>query len=251
MSNPSNSSPTGAPEQVYFKSVVDNAHDPHQDGSYLKFNPTWHVEFSDWKAQNILKLLRKHNINPKTVCEVGCGAGEVLRILQQKLDPDCKMWGYDVAHHAIELAKTRENDRLKFAVEDFGTLTTPRYDLLLILEVVDHIEDYMGFLRMLKTRAEYKLFSISLDICVQTAMRKGAFLRRRVAHSHLHHFTKEIALRVLEETGYEVVDYFLPHRSVNNTALSKLSSPVRSLAFKLSPELTTRFLGGSIMILAK
>jgi SAM-dependent methyltransferase len=182
---------------------------------------------------------------------VGCGAGEVLRELQLKLDPSCEFRGYDIAPAAIEMAKTRANERLRFELGDFGELDTPPFDLLLILEVVDHVEDCLGFLRMLRARAEWKLFSFSLDISAQNALRRGALLRKRVDHCHLHHFSEETALAALEHTGYKVVDRAYTH-TLARTPLSRLARPLRNLAFKCCPGLTVRTLGGySLMVLAR
>jgi len=59
------------------------------DGEYIAKNPEWHVEESPWKARQILRMLRKNHLAPKTVCDVGCGAGEVLRQLHEHLDGEC------------------------------------------------------------------------------------------------------------------------------------------------------------------
>jgi len=234
-----------------FSSVADPSLDPHLNGEYLRHNPTWHVEYGPWKANNIHRLLQQKGLQPKTICEVGCGAGEVLRQLQLKMDPSCQFWGCDVAPAAIELAQQRTNDRLRFDLLDFTAVETPYSDLLLVLEVVDHVEDYLGFLRAIKPRAEWKLFSFSLDICMQAALRKGALLRRLEVHSHLHHFNKELALAALHKTGYEVVDAFYP-TMFPFSKLAKLAKPLRQLAFRLNPDLTVRALGGySLMVLAR
>ena len=234
-----------------FISIGDPANDQHLNGEYFKKNPTWHVEYSPWKADNIHRFLERKQLQPATIGEVGCGAGEVLRQLQMKMDPQCQFWGYDVAPPAIGLARQRQNERLTFEVADFGAIDTPRFDLLLALEVVDHVEDYIGFLRMLKGKADWKLFSFSLDISAQSAIREGAFTQRRKDHSHLHHFSKETALGSLEYAGFEIVDYFYP----SNLALSrlaKLARPVRKVAFGLAPDLTVRLFGGySLMVLTR
>jgi hypothetical protein len=31
-------------------------------------------------------MLQKNSVKPNTVCEFGCGAGEVLKLLQEKMD---------------------------------------------------------------------------------------------------------------------------------------------------------------------
>jgi hypothetical protein len=234
-----------------FSSVADVQSDPHVNGKYFQNNPSWHVEYSPWKAENIFRLLQKRRLDPKTICEVGCGAGVVLRQLQSRMPPDCEFWGWDVAPPAIEMAKKRENEKLHFELADFSAIETPQSDLLLILEVVDHVEHYMGFLRAIKNRAEWKIFSFSLDISMQSALRNGELLRRREVHSHLHHFNKDLALAVLRDTGYEIVDYFYPPNFAGST-LAKIAKPIRQVAFALNPDLTARMVGGySLMILAR
>ena len=234
-----------------FVSVNDPVADQHLNGEYFKKHPTWHVEYSPWKAQNIYNFLQNKALDPRTICEVGCGAGEVLRQLQLRMNPECRFRGFDVAPPAIDLAKSRENERLKFEVADFGAIETPHYDLLLALEVVDHVEDYIGFLRMLKTKAEWKLFSFSLDISAQSAVRKGALAQRRNVHSHLHHFNKETALGALEHAGFEIVDWFYP-ANLAMSHLAKLAKPVRRAAFGFAPDLTVRLFGGySLMVLTR
>ena len=234
-----------------FSSVADPGLDPHLNGEYLRHNPTWHVEYGPWKANSVRRLLQQKHLQPETICEVGCGAGEVLRQLQLQMAPNCRFWGYDVAPAAIELARPRSNDRLRFDVLDFTAVETPYSDLLLVLEVVDHVEDYLGFLRAIKHRAEWKLFSFSLDISMQSALRKGELLRRLEEHTHIHHFNKDLALAALRKTGYEVVHAFYP-AIFPFSRLAKLASPIRRLAFKLNPDLTVRAFGGySLMVLAR
>ncbi|HLK48988.1 MAG TPA: methyltransferase domain-containing protein [Bryobacteraceae bacterium] len=232
-------------------SVVNPASDPHVNGEYLRKNPTWHVEYSPAKAGTILHLLARNKLEPRLICEVGCGAGEVLRQLQLKLPSDRRFWGYDVSPDAIRLAWGRENDGLRFLLADFIAVDTPCFDLLLVLEVVDHIEDYLGFLRRLKNRAEWKVFSFTLDISAQSALRRGAFATARRQFDHLHHFNKEIALATLRHAGYEVVDFSYGPNHAGTTA-ARLAKPLRALSFALNPDLSVRLFGGhSLVVLAR
>src|SRR5690349_6602852 len=132
------------------------------NGEYLTKNPLWHLEESAWKAAQITRMLQKNQISPLTVCDVGCGAGEVLRQLQKTLASDCKLYGYDVSPQAIDLAAGRANERLHFCLEDFCTADGVWFDLLLALDVLEHVEDYFGFLRQLKAKGRYKIFHIPL-----------------------------------------------------------------------------------------
>lgn len=85
--------------------------------------------------------MRRNNIDPKSVCEIGCGAGEILRIMQRELDPQARLVGYDIAPQAIQLAQARENEHLHFHLGDFvQEVGNDTYDLILIVDVLEHFE---------------------------------------------------------------------------------------------------------------
>ncbi len=50
------------------------------------------------------------------MAEVGCGAGEILRLLSGELDPATQFVGYDVSPQAHELAAARESERVRFVL---------------------------------------------------------------------------------------------------------------------------------------
>lgn len=224
------------------------------NGEYLTRNPRWHLEESAWKAVQIRRMLQKNRIAPATVCDVGCGAGEVLRRLQQNLSDECKLYGYDISPQAIDLARSRANERLHFCLSDLCSVDGAWFDLILALDVIEHVEDYYGFLRLLRAKAHYKMFHIPLDISVQTVFRKNGLLKRRHLHDHLHFFSKETALQALQDAGYEVLDHFYTARTIDlGDALGqRLLRLPRRFCFALHNELTVRVLGGySLLVLAR
>ncbi len=184
------------------------------DGKYLLKNPQWHVEESPWKAKQVLRMLRQNDLAPKSICDVGCGAGEVLSQLQKSLDRACVFRGYDISPQALSLARSRANDKLQFVLGDVRSENGAFFDLILVLDVIEHLEDYWSFLRQLKMKSRYKIFHIPLDLSVQTVFRQNALLKRRNLYAHMHYFTKETALQTLRDTDYEVLDYFYTPRSI-------------------------------------
>jgi IS30 family transposase len=48
------------------------------NSDYLSKNPTWHVEDSPWKAEQILKLIKGNKLDFTQICEVGCGVGDLI-----------------------------------------------------------------------------------------------------------------------------------------------------------------------------
>lgn len=189
----------------------------YTDGHYLKNNPSWHLGDSSWKAASIRLILERNHISPQTVCDVGCGAGEILRLLQQTMEPTTTLLGYDIAPHAIELAQTRENSKLHFKLGDFLQEEKGYFDLLLMIGVLEHFENMFEVLRELKQRSEYKIFLLPMDISLATVLRDDLVRFRRAA-GHLHFFTKSVILDLFRDLGYEVVDFFYVFQPVDTTS---------------------------------
>jgi len=245
--------------------------DFYTSGEYLEKNPDWHIEASPWKARGILQMLQRNNIHPKIICEVGCGAGEILKILQGHLDDDCQFWGYEIAPQAYELAKSRENENLHFKLADFREEENAYYDLILIIDVLEHFEDPFSFLRQIKTVSEYKILQLPLDVHVLSVLR-NELIKYRHTTGHLHFFTKDIALQIFRDNGYEVLDYFytiptlLDGMSQKRSKSGPLRLPItlmrivkrslqrlpRVLFYAINKDLAVRILGGwRLMVLVK
>lgn len=227
----------------------------YTSNEYLEKNPTWHVEDSPWKAGQILKMMRQNNLTSLSIAEIGCGAGEILNQLYQQLPDTTIFTGYELSPQAIELCRPKQNDRLKFHLKDLLTEPNISYDLVLAIDVVEHVEDYLSFLRQLRTKGKYKIFHLPLDLSAQSVLRGRPIIDQRRDVGHLHYFTKDTALASLTETGYKIIDYFYTAGSIDLPAKS-LSSRLlrlpRRILFKLNPDFTVRLLGGySLMVLTE
>ena len=224
-------------------------------GDYLDRNPTWHIEESPWKARQVIRMIHNDHIDPKTICEVGCGAGEVLVQLQKYMDDDCLFWGYDISPQAIELSKRKANARLKFQRADIREEKDNFFDVILLLDVIEHLEDYFSFLRDLKTKGRYKMLHIPLDLSVQAVIRKHGLTHVRQVYGHLHYFTKELALEMLTDVGYEVIDHCYTARSLeipSKEMKRNLINVPRKLLSAVDQDMASRILGGwSLLVLAK
>ena len=232
----------------------------YQEGEYQITHPTWHVEDASWKTEAISKIIEKNNLSIKSISDVGCGAGGILRNLQKSLPEGIQYSGYDISPQAISLCKKWENENLSFWNEDLLDLETEFFDLILCIDVFEHIGDYLGFLQKLRSKGHYKVFHIPLDLSVQTLLRPSAIARRRTISGHLHYFTKETALTALRDTGYEIIDFGYTssnrswvgtHRyslSVYTNMKSAVISAIRNLLFALNSDFAVRLLGGYSLI---
>src|SRR5438445_13816301 len=124
------------------------------NGEFLKKNPLRYIDESQFKVEQILRMIEKIRLRPKTICEVGCGAGEVLKLLQEKMDDACRFWGYDISPQALEMCRSRANERLQFKLADISQEEHTFFDLMLVLDVIEHVQDYFGFLNGIRPKAE-------------------------------------------------------------------------------------------------
>jgi len=224
-----------------------------EQGKYLENNPSWHVEDSPWKAQQIFKMLQRNPINPSSIAEIGCGAGEILSQLHSLLPKNVQFTGYDISADAIRLTESRKKERLDFKLENLLE-TNAYFDLLLVIDVIEHVDDYLGFMKLCRKHAKYTIFHIPLDLSGQGIIR-NKLISERKALGHLHYFMKETALDSVSDSGYEVIDSFytagsldLPARSIK----SKMAVLPRKLMYKINQDLTAKILGGfSLLVLAK
>ncbi len=220
---------------------------------YAARNPGWHTEESTWKASQVHAMLKDRGIAPCTVAEVGCGAAEVLYQLSLRY-PEARFTGYDIAEPALALGRRRESDRLRLVHGEAPAAVEQPWDLLLCLDVVEHIEDCIGFLRRLRPLATHHVLHIPLEASMQAVVRGGPLQYARDKVGHLHFFTRETALATVETAGYRILESRLTPAALDcppQSPQARLARLPRRLGHHLAPRATARILGGfSLLILA-
>jgi len=226
----------------------------YESGAYAEHNPTWHEEDAPWKARHIEQIIHKNHVPHATICEVGCGTGEILLSLSAAF-PGSRLTGYEIAQHAYERASRKQTSAVQFNHGDILQTEAGPFDVLILADVIEHVEDYISFLKRIKAFAQYKILHIPLDLSVQSVLRSTPILSQREGVGHIHYFYKHTALATLEDCGYEIVDYKYTASRLelpNQSLTSKLMRLPRKLAFGLDQDLAVRVLGGySLLVVAK
>ena len=227
---------------------------PYESGEYLAKNPDWHAADSPHKAQWITEILKRNHIEPQHIVEVGAGSGEIL-VQLRKTFPGARLEGYDISPQAHAIAGPKATDGLTFHLADYLAADGPAPDLLMAIDVFEHVEDYMAFLKAIKPRGQFKIFHIPLDLSVQGVLRGTPILVARQEIGHLHYFTKDTAIAVLTDCGYEVIDWnythgteTLPHRALR----TRLMTMPRRVMRRMNEDFAVRLMGGaSLMVLTR
>jgi SAM-dependent methyltransferase len=218
----------------------------YTDGRYSSRNPGWHENDAPWKAIQVLSMLGDQSLHPGSIVDIGCGTGGVLEVIADALN-GTRLVGYDLSAQAIEMVERSDRVELKVGTPED---VKEHYDLLLSLDVFEHVEDYIGFLRSLRPIADRFIFHIPLDISAQSVMREKPLLTARSAVGHLHYFTRRTALASLETAGFEIVSdrLLFPNDIPGRKVKTRVANMPRSLGRRLRPQLSARILGGSTLL---
>lgn len=230
-------------------------YESYESGDYLAKNPTWDVEDSEWKAGQVLKILDRNNLAPKSIVEVGCGAGGILAALHNAL-PEVQYSGFEIAPDASQFWGKYKEKNISFVIDDFLLADTPHFDLLLLLDVIEHIPEPFSFLKDLQGRADYYVLHIPLDLSALSVFRERPLLHVREKVGHIHYFTKGLALSLIQESGFEIMDWCYsgaPFSAPQRTWKNRLAQLPRKLANAvLGRDAGVRLLGGdTLMVLAR
>jgi cyclopropane fatty-acyl-phospholipid synthase-like methyltransferase len=221
---------------------------------YAEKNPTWHEEDAPWKAAHVERMIKRNKLPHGRICEVGCGTGEILLSLE-KAFPTSNLSGYEISPVAFGRAAAKETSHTKFYLQDLLAESGLNFDLVLAIDVIEHVEDYISFIKKLRSFGTFKIFHIPLDLSAQSILRGWPISELRRNVGHIHYFFKQLALATLEDCGYTIVDhcYTASRLELPNQALtSRMMRLPRRLMFTLNADFAVRLLGGySLMVVAK
>lgn len=235
--------------------MYDSSDQFYTEGGYYNHNPGWHQEESKFKADLIYKLIKQFQLSTGRVVEVGCGAGGILVELAKKIDEGSRLRGYDISPQAIRMAKKQETSQISFHQEDYTRLDTEKADLVLVIDVVEHIDDVYSFLRNIRNKGKQYIFHIPLDLSCRTVLKPQVMLQQRTSVGHIHYFTEETALWMLQDSGFTVKHFIYTKPEVDLVKPGSLKQWVkkmlRKISFSLDKKISVKLWGGySLLILA-
>ena len=98
-----------------------------------------------WRHSVLLRQLNRARFRGKIALEVGCGHGLVREMLER--DRGIRVDGCDLNQHALEKATSGKGRLLVYNVFDRNVEMLGAYDLLLLMDVIEHIDDDLAFVK--------------------------------------------------------------------------------------------------------
>src|SRR5215212_4246468 len=141
--------------------------DRYADGTHQAHNPEWGEPDAPVKARWVAEMLERNHLVPTALADVGCGTAGVLRRLSDSLPKPCRFVGYEPSPDAFALAEQMRGAASIELVN--GDLPADEHvDVLLVMDVIEHVENPFAFLRSLRPHGDHLICYIPLDLSVQT-----------------------------------------------------------------------------------
>ena len=228
--------------------------DQYQSGLYLAETGDWHEGDAAWKAEHVRAMIGAAGLAPRRIADIGCGTGGVLAQLQARLSPETEFTGFEIAEPAFRIAEQRANARLNFNNGSPLEHRGEAFDVMLAMDVFEHVEDYLGFLQAIRPLAGRFIFHIPLDISVRGLFIDLPMQRRRTV-GHLHYFTATTAQATLRDCGYHIRRVVHTHAIMQPPPVGwkmRLRRWPHRALFRMNPGLCATILGGcSLLVLAE
>ena len=236
------------------KSHKDPTLDRYLNGDYAEKNPDWDSADSSWKAGKVHQLLLDHECQPSSIVEIGCGSGAVLDALRGYF-PQATLAGFDIAPDASRFWDGLSTRGIRLELADYLDLEEPTPDLILVLDVLEHLGNPWEFLARLRHKSNLVVFHFPLDLSALSVLRQNPLLQVRDKVGHLHFFTHGLAVALLRESGFEIIEARYTSAALDAPQRSfktKAAGWVRRIAYTINRDLGARLLGGeTLMILAR
>ena len=183
----------------------------YSSGNYFE-DPNKFSRDAQYKADNFLKIFlgfaRQYNITIHSCVDVGCGSGDITKIISSSLKKEGFnfdiMKGYDVSPHV----QTIRHKEVEFVHGDFCK-SDEFVDLVTLFDVFEHIPDPIHFIQRVALRCKIIVFNIPLDYSLKWAHRD--FFHYKLKKGHLIFLDSVSALNLLSLAGLRVVDYKYAH----------------------------------------
>jgi predicted TPR repeat methyltransferase len=156
-------------------------------------------EVKYWKNKYLFELVKDKEIH--SVCEIGCATGVLLAEFPSSTKAENRC-GIDVSTDNIEIARVNYPGINFFAgyFEDYLSQTDARlkFDLIILSDILEHVEDDAGLLALAGKHADYVVLNLPLEKCGEFEGREYGLHDK---HGHLRAYDAKDASDMVARAG--------------------------------------------------
>jgi SAM-dependent methyltransferase len=245
----------------------------YASGEYIRNNPTLDVEDVPWKLSKIIPLANAFAdqccSTKVKILDVGGGAGLLLKGISDFLGTKkmhVEKYALDLSREMLEMQK-KNNADIVLLIENSIENTSFRdkeFDLVLMVDVLEHVPDVASALRELRRIAKYVIYKVPIENNLYynglNLLKRGG-LRRDILQKvgHVNFFSCRTIEKQMRSTGVivacnftNVFEFLLSagyHRGT--TMKEKVVFTTAKYIFRLSPRLCSFLFPDSIACLVQ
>ncbi|MCA9387229.1 class I SAM-dependent methyltransferase [Candidatus Dojkabacteria bacterium] len=215
---------------------------------YIEKNPTLHLEDTDKKLKEVLKVIDYSN-NFKSMVDIGCGAGLLTLKLKKALKIE-NVTGVDLSKHMILHAQNLDNSNsIKWINNDFRSLMNlQEFDLSIAIDIVEHVEDDEEILEVLSKISKYSVIKVPLENSVMNRVLNflnihDTFTETKNQFGHINHYNFFQIRRKIEK-DFNILNYNCISMPKRRTKIWEVGRRIWLPLGLLSKTIMTYFGGG-------
>jgi len=231
----------------------DKEPDPYTSGQFWDNIPGYLQEQAPNKISHLLRLVDFDNLFKNlpsrsfSIADIGCGAGKVSTGLADRLrvsNPEFNIstYGYDLSPQAIAVAK-KGSYKGEFICGDIRDARRA-WDLALLCDIIEHVDDPEAFLRAVAERARYFVVGFAMDDNLANRMDK----RRRectIRGGHVNQFNEHKAMAIVNKFGKVLASGYINNPLSTNLKIRSVRG-LFTLPFRVTLQLLSRRLKGKL-----
>lgn len=242
---------------------------------YIKKNPSLHEEDSEWKIGKIIllidKLIKKNYINSNEInlLDVGGGAGLILKEISNYIE---RVYSIRVNRYALDLSpgmlavQEKNNPSARLLNEDIcrTSLRNKEIDIVLMIDVIEHIPDSVKALKELGRISRFAIFKVPIEdnliSNVWNFLKQGQPRQNAIGTiGHINIYNPITLKHQIEQNGGSILksfytnvyEYYLKNElyAKRMNKKSKAINIVASHIFRVSPDICSYLFIDFLMIL--
>lgn len=206
-----------------------------------------------WKAANFLNLLLRNDFNQfESACEIGGAEGILLNTLDQVITIK-SLHNYDISN-TFCIAGKNLFPKIDFINQDFNR-SPSFYDLVLLSDIIEHIENDDEFLHTVSKFSNYLLIKVPIEkVVINSQFFHAITLRRKPLRfkyglTHINGHLRGYAISDIKKTlskYFQIIDY-----EVSDVAYFNKSKKKKIVKKMLGKQVFIRTFGGAYFALCK
>lgn len=136
-----------------------------------------------------------------SIVEIGGAEGHVINRFAELNAPDAKLYNYEISRRFCEEGK-QINPKIRFFNAEFSE-ASGEYDLCILSDIVEHIQDDAGFLKLTAAKCRFLAAKIPIENCLYDHALELAGKRTPIGKEHpsgpLHEYDTTAAMKLLDE----------------------------------------------------